>query len=134
MAAGEELVQVAWANDRVEAGLIQGLLESAGIPSMPQQVGIDGPQLGHAFLNPTGGSYRVMVDAGRAEEARALLAEALVEEEREAPEPVNARYLEEARGRGPRNYGPIGAYARIYFWSFVAMATACGVFMLLRAV
>jgi Putative prokaryotic signal transducing protein len=134
MSAGEELVQVAWAADQVEAGLIQGLLENEGIPSVQQQVGINGPQVGIGLLNPAGGARRVMVFEDRADEARALLEQTLVENEREAPEPVNAEYLAEARGRGPRNYNLIGAYARIYFWSFAVFALAFGIFMLLRAV
>jgi hypothetical protein len=77
----------------------------------------------------------VMVHAHRAEEARKLLADAKVEDEQTAPEPVNARYLEEARGRGPRNYGVIGAYARMFLVALLAMlgfAVAFGVFMLLH--
>jgi hypothetical protein len=99
-----------------------------------QQVGINGPQVGIGLLNPSGGARRVMVDVAHVDEARALLDEVLVENEQEAPEPVNGKYLEEARGHRPRNYNLIGAYARIYFWSFLAMALATGVFLLVRAV
>ena len=63
--------------------MIQGLLDSAGIPSVVQQVGIDGPQLGFGLLNPSGGSQRVMVRSDQAEAARALLAEAVVTSEPE---------------------------------------------------
>jgi hypothetical protein len=74
-----------------------------------------------------------MVHANRAEEARALLAETLVEDEGEAwPEIANARHLENASGRKPRNYGLVGAYARIYLWSLAALAVAFGIFLLLR--
>ena len=76
-----------------------------------------------------------MVHADRAEEARKLLTEARAEDEQTAPEPVNARYLEAARGRGPRNYGVMGAYARMYLVALLAIigfALAFGVFMLLR--
>jgi Putative prokaryotic signal transducing protein len=134
MPAEDDLVQVAWTGDEVEAGLIQGLLEEAGIASSCEHVGINGPQVGFGLLNPGGGSRRVMVHAVRAEEAKTLLAETLVADEHEAPpEPVNAEHLEDARGRRPRNYGLIGAYARAFLWSFLAMAAAFGVFVLLRA-
>jgi Putative prokaryotic signal transducing protein len=134
MGAGEDLVQVAWAGDQTEAGMIQGLLENAGIASVQQQLGVDGPQVGFGLLNPGGGARRVMVHPGRAEEAKALLAETLgVAEEDAAPEPVNAEHLADARGRRPRGYGLVGAYARIYLWSAVAMAAVFGAFMLARA-
>jgi hypothetical protein len=41
---GDELVQVAYGNDPVEAPMIQGLLESGGIPSLVGPPGLD-PQL-----------------------------------------------------------------------------------------
>src|SRR3954447_26000719 len=81
MDQGEGLVGVAHANDRVEAEMIRGLLESAGIPSAVRQMGIDGPLVGIGLLNPGGGSRQVMVRADRVEAARAVLAEALVEDE-----------------------------------------------------
>jgi hypothetical protein len=40
--------------------------------------------------------------------------------------------LDEARGRGPRGYGLAGAYVRIWFWSFAALAVAFGIFLLAR--
>lgn len=130
---GEKLVGVAYANDRVEAEMIRGVLESRGIPSVLQQVGVDGPALGFGLLNPDGGSQRVMVRAGQVEEARALLAETLAEgEEVDWTETANASHLEETSGRKPRGYGLAGAYARIWAWSFGAMALAFAVFMLLR--
>lgn len=46
---GEGLVSVAFANDRAEGDMIKGLLESAGIPSVLQQTGVDGPRLGIGF-------------------------------------------------------------------------------------
>lgn len=133
---GGGLVGVAHANNRVEAEMIQGLLEGAGIPSMLQQVGVDGALLGYGLLNPGGGAQRVLVRAGQSEEARALLAEALAGSEAtewgEAPDA--AIYMEERVGRGPRNYGVIGAYARIWVVSIGVMALAFAVFMLLRQV
>ncbi len=130
-----ELVGVAYANDRVEAEMIQGLLESAGIPSVLQHVGVDGPQLGFGLLNPGGGSRRVMVHAHHAEEARTLLAQTLVESEQEDWAAVaDATHPEDADGGKPRNYGLIGAYARIWAWSLGLMALAFVVFLLLRQV
>ncbi|HEY0319149.1 MAG TPA: DUF2007 domain-containing protein [Solirubrobacterales bacterium] len=132
---GDDLVGVAYASDQVEAEMIRGLLENAGIPSLLKPVGINGPQIGIGWLNPGGGSQRVMVRAGQSAEARALLAETLIEDEQEAwPETANAKHLEDARGRKPRSYGLLGAYARIYLWSFGIVAVAFGVFLLLRAV
>ncbi|HEX8690186.1 MAG TPA: DUF2007 domain-containing protein [Solirubrobacterales bacterium] len=131
--SGDELVGVAYANDRVEAEMIQGLLESAGIPSALQHVGIDGPTLGIGWLNPGGGSRRVMVRADQSERARALLAEVLVEREQvDLTEAIDSSYPEEAGRRKPRSYGLIGAYARIWAWSIGAMILAFAVFVLLR--
>src|SRR5258705_10225486 len=128
-----ELVEVAYANDQGEAAMIQGLLESGGIPSVLQPLGVNGPQLGFGVLATS--PQRVLVHAGKAEDARTLLAETLVEDEPEAwPEIANARHLEDAGGRKkPRSYGLIGAYARIYLWSFGVLAVAFGVLLLFRA-
>jgi hypothetical protein len=130
-----ELVEVAFVGDEVQAAMIQALLEQHEIPSLQEQVGPSGRQLGTPLLSP-GGSQRVMVHAHRAEEARAVLAAAMAEDEQEAPEPVNARYLEEAQGgRRMRRYGLIGAHVRI-FALFVALMGLMGlafvVFVLLR--
>ena len=129
-----ELVEVAFVGDEVQAAMIQALLEQHEIPSLQEQVGPSGRQLGEPLLTP-GGSRRVMVHAHRAEEARAVLAAAEAEGEREAPEPVNARYLEEAEGgRRLRDYGLIGAYIRIFAVSVAAialMALAFAAFLLL---
>lgn len=128
-----ELVGVAHANDRVEAEMIQGLLESAGIPSVLQHVGIDGPTLGFGLLNPGGGSRRVMVRVRDLEEARALLAETVAEPEPEGwVETANASEPEGSGGHNPRGYGLIGAYARIWVVSLGAMALAFAIFLLLR--
>ena len=132
---GEDLVSVAFANDRAEGDMIQGLLDSAGIPSVLQQVGVDGPQLGIGLLNPGGGSQRVMVRSDQAEAARALLGEAVVPSEPEDwVESDNSPYAEETEGQKPRNYGLIGAYGRIWAWSLGAMMLAFGVFLVLRMV
>ena len=132
-----ELVEVAFASDAVETEMIRGLLESAGIPSLAQRAGlnVDGPMLGFGLLARGfgGGPQRVMVHAGRAERARALLAETMVEDPEAAAEEIaNASFLEEARGRGPRGYGVLGAYARFYVVAIAVFAVAFGLFMLLR--
>jgi len=135
MDQGEGLVGVAHANDRVEAEMIRGLLESAGIPSAVRQMGIDGPLVGIGLLNPGGGSRQVMVRADRVEAARAVLAEALVEDEWvDRDEFSDADEPREWRWRKPRSYGLIGAYARIWFWSLTVMGLAFAVFLLLRLV
>jgi Putative prokaryotic signal transducing protein len=131
---GGELVGVAHASDRVEAEMIKGLLESSGIPSVLQHVGIDGPGLGIGWLNPGGGSHRVMVRASQSEQARDLLAERLVESEQlDLTEIAQPPYAEET-GRKPRDYSLAGAYARIWVWSLGAVALAFAVFLLLRMV
>jgi hypothetical protein len=130
--SGEELVSVAFARDEVEGAMIQGLLEGADIPSVLQHVGIDGRTLGIGLLNPDGGSRRVMVRASELEQARALLAKTLVEDDRDDwTETADASNAEGTRGRDPRSYGLIGAYARIWAWSLAAMAIFFAAFMLL---
>ena len=137
---GGELVQAAFAATEMEAEVIQGLLGSGGVPSLLRPTGFTGPQMlggiaGSAGLLHGHGSQRVMVHAGRLEEARALLAEATIEEEDQElpPEIANARHLESGRGRGPRSFGFVGAYARIYIFGIGFFALAFGVFLLLRA-
>ena len=136
-ASGKRLVEVAFAANAAEGEMIQGLLLNEEIPSLLQPIGLSGPQAGvGAFRSGFGGGgRRVMVHAGRAEEARTLLAETMVEDEEAAqPEIANARYLEDASGgRRPRDYGRGGAYLRIYLWGFGVMALAFGAFLLLRA-
>ena len=128
-----DLVSVAFANDRAEGSMIQGMLETAGIPSVLEQVGVPGPQLGFGLLNPDGGPQRVMVHAGQAEAARALLVQtATPTEPNDGMEGGDLSYVEDTGGRKPRNYGLSGAYARIWAWSFGTMALAFGVFLLLR--
>ncbi len=132
-----ELVQVAFARDRVEGEMIHGLLDNVGIPSLLEQAGlsVDGPQLGFGLATRGfgGGPQRVMVHADRAEQARALLAETLVEDEEAMSEVANVEHLEDGDGGGARNYGVVGAYARALFWSLGIMGAAFGVFLLLRA-
>lgn len=127
---GADLVEVMFIADRVEGEMIKGLLESEGVPSMLQAAGVNGPQLG-VGLSPRS-PQRVMVRAKHADLARRLLADTGMEEDLNVDELANATYLGEAKGRGPRNYGVIGAYARIWLWSFVVLAVTFGVFMLAR--
>lgn len=130
---GGELVGVAYANDRIEAEMIQGLLKSGGIPTVLQPVGIDGPSLGYGLLNPGGGARRVMVRAEELEAARALLGETWPENGLETQTEGNDDSLAEESGRrGPRNYGLIGAYARIWAVSLAVLGVAFGIFMLSR--
>ena len=125
-------VSVAHANNAIEAEMIQGLLKDGGIPSVLQSLGVNGPQLSFGVLATS--PQRVMVNEDQAEEARALLSQTLVEDEQEAwPKIANAEHLENTGGRKPRGYGLMGAYARIYLWSFGAVAVAFGVFLLLHA-
>lgn len=128
-----DLVEVAFVGDEIQAAMIQALLEQHEIPSLQEQVTPSGAQLGYSLMNPGGGARRVMVHDHRVEEARAILAEAEADGEREAPEPVNARYIEEAQGgRGPRSYGLVGAFVRMFLVSAVVMALVFGVWWLFR--
>ena len=126
-----DLVEVAFVGDEFEAEMIRALLDEHGIPSIQQQVSPSGPQVGYGLMNPGGGARRVMVHAERAERAKVLVEAAKAEAP--PPEPVNAEYLENAQGgRGPRNYGLIGGYARALFWSLLTLALVFGVWMLFR--
>jgi Putative prokaryotic signal transducing protein len=130
---GVDLVEVALAADPAQAGMIEGLLRGAGIGCLLQPTGVDGPTLGIGLLPP--GSQRVIVRASQADVARALLAEALAEATQESMTDIaNERHLDDAVDRKPRDYGLIGAYARIWFWSLSAVGIAFGVFLLLRLV
>ena len=80
-----------------------------------------------------GGPQRVFVHAARAQQARSLLAETLIEsDDGGLPEYGGADPFEEAGGGRARDYGVVGAYARAMAWSLLAMAVAFGVFLLLR--
>jgi hypothetical protein len=130
---GHELVEVAYVGDLAQAQMIGGLLETRGIVSMVQSVGVDASLIAFGVPNSSGGPQRVMVRAEQAQEARAVLAEVAAENtEEEWPEIANAKHLGDAIGRKPRNYGVIGGFARIYLSAFVVFAVAFGIFMLLR--
>jgi hypothetical protein len=129
----EDLVEVAFVGDEFQAGIIQALLEEHGMPSLLQQVGPSGPQLGYGLMNPGGGARRVMVHGRNADRARSLI-EATRAAEDDFPEPVNAEYLDRATGkRKPRDYNVIGAYARAYLAAFVAFALFFAAWLLARA-
>jgi hypothetical protein len=121
-----DLVEVAFASDLVEGEMIRGLLQDGSISSILQSAGINGPLLGIGLLPQ--GAQRVMVGATKADAARRLLAEAMVGDDLEAED------WDQAKGRGPRSYGLVGAYARIWFWSFAALGIAFGVFLLTRVI
>lgn len=67
--------------DAVEGEMVRGLLESAGIPSMLRPAGIDWNRVATSILGGPGRPQRVMVHAGRLEEARAVIADTLVAED-----------------------------------------------------
>ena len=64
-----KLVGVYTAGSEVEAEIVKGRLQSAGIPAMVQNRGLDEAMMGYAS-----GEFRVLVSAGREREARAVLA------------------------------------------------------------
>jgi len=132
MTDGADLVAVAHLPDRAQAEMVRGFLESNGIPSFLQQTAVEGPLIGTGLLPDT--PQRVMVDTSRAEAASRLIDEAQAGAYDEGEwDTANAAHLADAEGRRVRNYGLIGGYARIWIWSIAAMATAFGVFLLLRA-
>lgn len=76
-----------------------------------------------------------MVRASQADAARGLLAEALAEQDLKGEEFADEAYLDDVqKGRGPRSYGLIGAYVRIWIWSLTALGIAFGVFLLARGI
>jgi hypothetical protein len=128
-----DLVEITFVPDEFQGKIIQALLEEHEIPSLLEQVAPSGPQLGYGLMNPGGGARRVMVHAPNAERARTLV-EATMAEQDEVPEPVNAGYLEDAAGgRGPRNYGLVGAYVRAFAVSLGILALVFVLWMLARA-
>ncbi len=132
MADGTDLVEAAFVPDRAQAEMVKGFLESNGIPSLLQQTGVNGPLIGAGLLPDA--PQRVMVDASRVEAARRLIDEAAAGAYDEGEwDTANAAHLADAEGRGVRNYGIFGGYARIWIWSLAAMGAAFAVFLLLRA-
>lgn len=114
---GSDLVKVAFARNQAEAEMLQGLLSEAGIPSvLKRSFGFDNPD----FLSS--GPRDVMVNAGDAQRAKDLLAETMIEDERdEVAELEGERRL--ARGEtGDPSPG------RLAFW---ILAVAAAGFLLL---
>lgn len=114
---GSDLVKVAFARNQAEAEMLQGLLSEAGIPSvLKRSFGFDNPD----FLSS--GPRDVMVNAGDAQRAKDLLAETMIEDERdEVAELEDERRLARGEGSGP-------SPARLAFW---ILAVAAAGFLLL---
>lgn len=133
MSEGEELVEAAGARNSIEAGMLQGLLEDAGMPCMVRSYGVNGPQLGIGLLPEHGGSQQVMVHARRLVEARGVLSRVRAADQALDAQLAAERRLEySGRGRKPRNYNLIGAYARIWAWSLAVFAVIAGLYFLGR--
>jgi hypothetical protein len=130
--SGEGPIQVAYADTREEAALIRGLLREAKIQSIARQAGIEGGVGTSSLL--TRSPRRIYVRPEDAAAARTLIAETMVEDpaETEIPEPVNAAYLDEARGHKPRAYSVIGAYARAWLVAIVLLGLIFVAFLLLH--
>src|SRR5689334_13571454 len=94
---GSDLIKVAFARNQAEAEMLQGLLSEAGIPSvLKRSFGFDNPD----FLSS--GPRDVMVNAGDAQRAKDLLAETMIEDERdEVAELEGERRLARGEGGGP---------------------------------
>ena len=111
---GGDLVKVAFARNQVEGEMLQGLLGEAGIPSvLKRSIGFDNPD----FL--PSGPRDVMVNARDAKRAREVLAETMIEDERdEAAELEGERRL--ARGE-TEDVSP----GRLAFWVIAVGAGGC---------
>ena len=108
---GERMVKVAFARTQPEGEMLQGLLSEAGIPSMlKRSAGFDNPE----FL--PNGPRDVLVRADSAKRAREVLAEVLIEDEKD-----EAVELEEERrlARGETGVTPPG---RLALWLIAAVA------------
>jgi hypothetical protein len=94
---GSGLVKVAFARNQAEAEMLQGLLGEAGIASvLKRSFGFDNPD----FLSS--GPRDVLVNAGDAQRAKDLLAETMVEDERdEVAELEGERRLARGETGGP---------------------------------
>src|SRR4051794_39863842 len=73
-----DLVKVAFARNEVEGEMLQGLLSEVGIPSvLKRSLGFDNPD----FLSS--GPRDLMVNRNDAQRARAVLADVMIEDERD---------------------------------------------------
>lgn len=106
---GGRMVKVAFARTQPEAEMLQGLLTEAGIPSMlKRSIGFDNPD----FL--PSGPRDVMVRADSAKRAREVLADVMIEDERdEVAELEEERRLARGETGGP-------SPGRLAFWLLVA--------------
>lgn len=110
---GDDLIKVAFARTEPEAEMLQGLLSEAGIPSvLKRSGGFDNPD----FLSA--GPRDIYVLAARAEEARRVLAETMLEDEDD-----EVRELEEQR-RLARGETGVVSPGRLAFWIAVAALAA----------
>ncbi len=70
-----ELVSAAFVPNEMEAEMIRGLLESAGIPSIIEAAGLaEGTRNGFNGLPVYGGAQKVLVHAHRLQDAQAVIA------------------------------------------------------------
>jgi hypothetical protein len=108
-----KLVKVAFARNQVEAEMLQGLLSEAGIPSvLKRSFGFDNPD----FL--ASGPRDVMVNKGAATRAREVLAETMIESERD-----ERGELEEQQ-RLARGETGVTSPRKLAFWIGVAVVVA----------
>lgn len=106
---GERMVKVAFARTQPEGEMLQGLLTEAGIPSMlKRSAGFDNPE----FL--PNGPRDVLVRADSAKRAREVLADVMIEDERD-----EASELEEER-RLARGETGVTSAGRLAFWLIAA--------------
>jgi Putative prokaryotic signal transducing protein len=102
---GGDLVKVAFARNQVEAEMLQGLLSEAGIPSvLKRSFGFDNPD----FL--ASGPRDVMVNEGAAQRAREVLAETMIDSEKD-----ERTELEEQR-RLARGETGVTSPGKLAFW------------------
>jgi hypothetical protein len=107
---GERMVKVAFARTQPEGEMLQGLLTEAGIPSMlKRSAGFDNPE----FL--PNGPRDVLVRADSATRAREVLADVLIEDEKD-----EAAELEEER-RLARGETGVTSAGRLAFWLIAAV-------------
>jgi hypothetical protein len=113
---GGKLVKVGFGRNQAEAEMLQGLLAEAGIPSvLKRTMGFDAPEF---FAS---GPHDVWVNLDDAERARQVLAETMMDSERD-----EVAELEEER-RLARGETGITSPARLAFWLGIA---AVGAFLL----
>lgn len=111
---GGRLVKVGFGRNQVEAEMLQGLLSEAGIPSMLKRtIGFDAPEF---FAS---GPHDVLVSVNDAKRAREVLADVMIESERD-----EVAELEEER-RLARGETGVVSPGRLAFWVIVALIGGC---------